>query len=194
MKAQDVWNYARLDDIANLEKAIAAGVPVLSLTYPGDSPFPSVFHAAVAHGSLNCARRLLRECPSLISVQSPNGFTAVHWAAYGGWLHLLQLLAQNKADMKALSKTRQTPLHIASARGHTNCIGWLTGYSDINAQEEFGWTPLHFAVAYGHKDVAALLIMKKAKTDVLDNLQRSVAVLASEYRRTWWAEVAATKK
>ena len=191
---QQAWNFAKVDDVASLKEVLQNNVTAMASIQSPDCPFPSIFHVAAAHGSCACLELLLEQCPDLISLKSPNEFTAVHWAAYGGWLAVLDRLRRKNADMSAVSKTGQTPLHVASARGHLWCVKFLAQFSDINAQEEFGWTPLHFAVAYGHRDIAEMLIEKGARLDLLDKLKRSVVVLASEYRRSWWADASRARK
>jgi hypothetical protein len=58
---------------------------------------------------------------------------------------------------------RRTPLHSATAGGHTEIAELLIDNgADVNANEDYGWTPLHLAAKYGHREVAELLIAKGA--------------------------------
>ena len=77
----------------------------------------------------------------------------------------LALLNDPSTDVNHSSSNGETPLHIASRKGHTDIVRRLlqhTGKADVNQQDAFRKTPLHLAK---HADVAELLLVQ-GKADV----------------------------
>ena len=46
------------------------------------------------------------------------GFTALHWAAENGYEAMAKYLIENAANLDALNEDDETPLQIATKRGH----------------------------------------------------------------------------
>lgn len=57
--------------------------------------------------------------------QDKDGDRAIHHAAYGDEPAVVQLLAEDGADLNARSKRRQTPLHVAVNKGHVGVVKTL---------------------------------------------------------------------
>ena len=49
----------------------------------------------------------------------------MHHASFGDEPEIVNLLAQNRADMNARNRRRQTPLHVAVNKGHLSVIKTL---------------------------------------------------------------------
>lgn len=45
-------------------------------------------------------------------------FRPLHWAAYMGHVHIMELLLRHGADVHACDRNQYTPLHVVSARGN----------------------------------------------------------------------------
>lgn len=182
------WNYVKLNDVGMLQTIVPREVhPNSKISEPG-CQIAHLLHAAAAFGSLECLQYLI-SVGGNPKATSENGFTILHWAAYGGWLNILKYLAANRFEMTMTESTKQTALHIAAARGHANCVRFLADHVSMDKPAEFDWSPLHFAVAYGHKHVCEILLEKGANPGVLDQLGRTVEVLANEYKRKWWSQM-----
>ena len=86
----------------------------------------------------------------------------IHDAVNRGDLAGVQAELDKGANVNA-KMWRRTPLHSATAGGHTEIAELLIDIgADVNANEDYGLTPLHLAAKYGHREVAELLIAKGA--------------------------------
>lgn len=65
----------------------------------------------------------------------PAGGTVLHWAAASGSTDILGYLLERALDVNSPSYSGQTPLHVAAACGHDDCVRLLL--SD-NAQPDIG--------------------------------------------------------
>lgn len=73
--------------------------------------------------------------------------------------------------MMASLQENQTPLHVASGRGHVECVrGLVSAGACVDAQDGRGATPLHRALARHHSQAALLLLHAGANTDVTDDV------------------------
>lgn len=81
--------------------------------------------------------------------------------ACAGWLPLVKMLIQHKADVCATSKAAQTALHFAAEMGHVDVVASLldaAGKQLIVMKDQGNWTPLHHAAEQGSVDIVELLI------------------------------------
>ena len=72
---------------------------------------------------------------------------------------VIELMREEKANIKAKDNRGNTPLHIA-ARCNKNVIALMLIYegSDVDAKNNAGNTPLHWAAKFNAKEVAQVLI------------------------------------
>ena len=151
--------------------------PVLEALYAGDreraaalaaeSEGLDVFEAA-ALGDAARLDELLPADPELARAWSPDGFTALHYAAFFGSPEAIRALVTAGADLEAPSRNEQfapeaRPLHSAVAAGSLeNAEALLEAGADPNARQHGGFTPLMGAEASGNFDIAELLIERGA--------------------------------
>lgn len=121
----------------------------------------------------NQAIKLLLEANTSVNSRSVEGRTALSEAAEHGYVETVRLLLQ-QADIAVDSamlvvdgdRGKRTPLHWASACGHTKVVGLLL---DANARIE-AWTtsqrqPVMEAALTGHVDTARYLLARGADVD-----------------------------
>jgi uncharacterized protein len=145
---------------------------------------PSIFEAA-AFGRTERLHALLRLDPGLALAFSPDGFTALHLAAFFGHPDATRTLLEAGADPNAVATSAQIgqvqPLHSAAATGQVECARMLLEHgADVNARQEGGFTALH-AAALSRNEVLARLLLgaggdPTAETD--DGLQPELDFLA----------------
>jgi ankyrin repeat protein len=147
--------------------------PILEALYKGErdraqelaaeSAALDVFEAA-ALGDAPRLEELLREDSELARAWTPDGFTALHYAAFFGSPEAVRGLVAGGADLEARSTNQEfapeaTPLHSAVAAGRMdNAESLLEAGADPNARQHGGFTPLMEAEQRGDLDLAELLI------------------------------------
>ena len=105
---------------------------------------------------------LLTTIAAVVLVATTAFADPIHDAVNRGDLAGVQAELDKGANVNA-KMWRRTPLHSATAGGHTEIAELLIDNgADVNANEDYGWTPLHLAAKYGHREVAELLIAKGA--------------------------------
>ena len=147
--------------------------PILEALYKGErgraqelaaeSEALDVFEAS-ALGDAPRLEELLREDAELACARTPDGFTALHYAAFFGSPDAVRALVGAGADVEARSTNQEfapeaTPLHSAVAAGRMdNAEALLEAGADPNARQQGGFTPLMEAEQRGDFDLAELLI------------------------------------
>jgi ankyrin repeat protein len=127
-------------------------------------PELDVFEAA-AVGRTERVRELIDSDPAPVSAFSPDGFTALHLAAFFGHPDIARLLVERGADTRAVARNpmQVMPLHSAAAARQFEIARLLVDHgADVNASQERGFTPLHEAAQNGDVELARLLLERGA--------------------------------
>jgi uncharacterized protein len=180
--AQEMLAAAESGDIAEVERLLA-GNPALATVRGADGI--SVIMRARYHGHAWVAERLadaageidlfeaaalgraerveslLDATPGSVSADAPDGFTALHLAAFFGQLEAAAVLLAHGAqpDAVAANPSSVRPLHSAAAGGHAAIAALLLERgADPNARQHGAHVPLHSAASRGDTVTARLLI------------------------------------
>jgi ankyrin repeat protein len=149
----------------------AAGVSVLMLArYRFDrdvtdallaaDPELDVFEAA-ALGYVDRLRERLMDDAGAATAFSPDGFTALHFAAFFGKPEAAKMLLEHGASVDAYTHNpfANQPLHAAAAGRHIEvCRVLLAAGADVNATQHGGFTPLHEAAQHGDAEMTELFL------------------------------------
>jgi len=123
-------------------------------------PELDVFEAA-AFGRIDRLRPLVDDDPTLSQALSPDGFTALHLAAFFGKEEAAKLLLERGAPVDGYSNNELDvqPLHSATAgRHHEVCRLLIAAGADPNAPQQGGWRPLHQAADHGDPELLELFL------------------------------------
>lgn len=123
-------------------------------------PDLDVFEAA-ALGRIDRLRERLMDDPASVTVISPDGFTALHLAAFFGKAEVTRILldAGARIDTYTTNAFANQPLHAAAAGRHIDvCRLLVAAGADVNATQHGGYTPLHEAAQHGDAEMVELFL------------------------------------
>jgi ankyrin repeat protein len=93
-----------------------------------------------------------------------DGWTALHCASRGGYVHCVKLCITMGANVNACTKYGSTPLQLAAKAAHDDVLlELLHAGAIVDSTNNDGWTPLRRAIYYKRFDMAQLLIDWGAK-------------------------------
>jgi ankyrin repeat protein len=141
-----------------------------------------VFEAA-AFGRVERLRELIDSDPELAAAFSPDGFTALHFAAFFAHPEAAALLLERGADatVRARNAMAVEPLHSAAAADQTEIARMLLDAgADPNAVQEGGFAPLHAAGHSGNAELAELLLERGADRSRATDAGQTAADFARE--------------
>jgi ankyrin repeat protein len=147
------------------------------------NPALDAFDAA-AVGRTRGLEELLEADAELVRAWSPDGFTALHLAAFFGHADAARLLLERGADATVVARhatLKVAPLHSAAAGGHEEIVRLLLEHgADANARQEGGFTPLHSAAQNGDRGSAEALLEHGADPAAATDDGRTPRDLAAE--------------
>ncbi len=125
---------------------------------------------------------------SLIRGQSANtsnsaGQTALMYAAMGNHVEVIELLLQNKGNVRLKDREGRTPLFWAAAGGHADAVeALLKAGAPPNDIDRQGTSALMIAARRGFEDVVRMLIAAKADVNLTDHTGRTALMWSAETR------------
>lgn len=190
-----------------VDKLLRAGCPG---DVADDGGLTPLLCASLSCNALRTATLLLDSGLSHEAINSQTkgvGITALHNAAKGGLVDVVQLLMQRRAVPDVRRRDGLTPLHAAAKSGHVAvCEALLGSRADVDARDEQGGTAMHkvakrfnpFGLPIAVRvDVVGTLLLARASPDVRDNSGKTAPEVAfedgfPEFLAAWEAAVART--
>jgi ankyrin repeat protein len=120
---------------------------------------------ATAAGKSERVSEIIKRDPEAASRWSPDGFTALHLAAFFNRPEIARDLIRHGADVAAVAKNamKVTPLHSAAAAHSTELVRlFLEQGAPADAKQQGGWTALHEAAQIGDLQMVSDLIQHQA--------------------------------
>ncbi|XP_053670468.1 uncharacterized protein LOC128720798 [Anopheles nili] len=123
---------------------------------------------AVYTRSLELVRFIVEQCKAVVQYRDPYDSTALHVAIAIECNEIAAYLIESGADINAISKFGDTPLHIAARHGNIVAARMLLlKYATIDERNASGLTPLMQAMYTRNLDIMKLLIGAGANIDLL---------------------------
>jgi len=144
-------------------------------------PELDVFEAA-ALGYVDRLRERLMDDPEAAAAFSPDGFTALHFAAFFGKPEAAKVLLEHGASVDVYTRNpfANQPLHAAAAGRHIEvCRVLLAAGADVNATQHGGFTPLHEAAQHGDVEMSELFLSAAADPSLTTDAGETAADLAA---------------
>ena len=148
----------------------------------GESSELTIFEAAAVGETARVHELLLLE-GGFVDQWSPDGFTALHLAAFFGHEDIARELLRRGAEVNAVSRNALgvQPINSAAAAGHTGIVRALLDHgADPNARLEGGFTPIHAAAQNGNDELRALLVERGADENAVTDDGKTVADFRQE--------------
>jgi ankyrin repeat protein len=123
-------------------------------------PDVDIFEAA-AGGKPDRISAILHEDPEATKRWSPDGFTALHFAAFFNRPAIARQLIRAGAEpsVPARNPMKVTPLHSAAAAHSSEIVQLLLEHgAPPNLRQQGGWTPLHEAAQIGDLEMLNVLL------------------------------------
>lgn len=133
--------------------------PTLDVLLAAD-PELDLFEAS-AVGRVDRVRTNIDDDPESVHRLSPDGFSALHLAAFFGKPEIARLLLDAGAavDRYTTNDLANQPLHAAAAGRHIEiCRLLLAAGADVDATQHGGYTPLHEAAQHGDAEMVELFL------------------------------------
>lgn len=144
-------------------------------------PDLDVFEASTL-GYVDRLREALEANPDAPSAFSPDGFTALHFAAFFGKAEAARMLLEHGASVDVYTRNAfaNQPLHAAAAGRHLEVSRVLiAGGADVNATQHGGFTPLHEAAQHGDVEMTELFLSAGADPAATTEAGETTADLAA---------------
>jgi ankyrin repeat protein len=147
---------------------------------------PLPLHEAAALGDVAAVDHALARAPDTLHLLSPDGWTALHLAAFFGHAAVVARLLARGADPALWSRAfeHNLPLHAACAGRHQKadvvCL-LIAVTGDLDARQGGGWTPLMLASANGMAETVDALVTAGADRALVNDAGKTAAALAHEH-------------
>ncbi|MGD8870667.1 MAG: ankyrin repeat domain-containing protein [Gemmatimonadota bacterium] len=144
---------------------------------------PADLFEAAALGLERRVRQLIGWDPRSVVARSPDGFTALHLAAYFGRPGVVRILLDEGVDLApaADNASRVRPLHSAVAGGNEEVVALLLeAGADVEVRQEGGFTPLMGAAAAGSQALVGKLLEAGADKAARSDDGKTALALARE--------------
>ncbi len=147
-------------------------------------------HECVAMNDIDRVKKLIDENPSSVNSSSPDGWTALHLAAFFGHREMVKLLLDKGASIDTPSKSKasygNSPLQAAVAMGRNEIVELLLERgANVNfIQQPGGFTPLHIAASRNDLKIVQLLVDSGANDHAITDDGKKPLDIAKERNNT----------
>ncbi|XP_062600479.1 putative ankyrin repeat protein RF_0381 [Saccostrea cucullata] len=177
----DGWNAASCaaqgGNVEILELLAQKGVDMTFKSKKGSN----ILHIACMKSKLEMCQHIIQHYPDMLNQVNDDGCNVALFAAQGGNVGILELLAQKGVDMTLKSKKGSNILHIASMNSKSDmCQHIIQHYPDmLNQVNDDGWNVALFAAQGGNVEILELLEEKGVDMTFKDKNGSNILHIAS---------------
>lgn len=143
-------------------------------------------HAAVIYNKLDKVKLLVEEKNTGVEEGNEQGQTPLHYAAFLGYLPVVQYLLGQGASLEKRDKAGYTALHYAAQNGKVEILTFLQEKKiDLNAVTAQGFSPLHLAVVYGKVKTVEFLLKNECNPELKSTLRGRTALHGAAMTGGW---------
>lgn len=162
--------------------AFYAGQRELAEMLIAAKPCLDEFEVAAA-GDAGKMAELLKRNPVVVKNWSPDGFTALHFAAFFNRPEIARQLINHGSDVSVAARNtmKVTPLHSAAAAHSREIVRLLLEHgANADARQQGGWTALHAAAQNGDLEMVRDLLQRGADPLARNDDGKTPAEMAAE--------------
>ena len=150
-----VWAAAGKGDLNGVKAAVENGADIEE--QGGEYPAGTGLHHACYKGYFLISYYFI-QCGAGLNFRNKHGSLPIIYACIHGHLDTVKFLSK-RSDFRSTNNYGRTPLHLASANGHTSVAQHLIQCcADVNSMDKDGYMPIHYACQNTHLDTVKLLI------------------------------------
>jgi uncharacterized protein len=143
---------AVLANDVDLVKNILTNSPELSLST--DENGQTLLLIACMKGYSQLAKYLVDENSLLVNIETPSGYSPVHYCAKYGQLNCLKVLYENGSLINSQTNSGFTPLHLTAMNGNLEIAKYLMERgADLTLKDDLSRTPFDLATSYAYNDL-----------------------------------------
>jgi ankyrin repeat protein len=137
-------------------------------------------YAAILANDIVKVRKLLEAKTQLdLNIILEDGESLITTAVSRDLYPIVELLLENNASLYKSNKQNESPLMVASKKGHENLVRLLLSLgSRPDTKDLNGNTALHLAILNNHEEIALYLINSRSNIDITNNLDQTALKLA----------------
>jgi len=153
-------------------------------TTPSKASQAPAIHRSAADGRADSVAEALDQEPRLLYQKDASGYTALHHAAVGGHLDVIEVLLDKGAKLDAIGSRGETALYLAASKGNYEVVKLLSEHgANVDRASSDGKTPLHRAAMAGDSDTVTVLLDAGADASLKDRSGKTALEMAQRYRQ-----------
>ncbi|XP_061186971.1 ankyrin-3-like [Saccostrea echinata] len=145
----------------------------------------TILHIACACAQYEMCQHILSMCPDMLNMVDRNGKNALHFAAQGGDIKILQILIEMGLSSSHSTPSKFSILHLACSSARFEiCQYILAEYPDLLDRKTCqGWNAAHYAALGGNVKILRLLKKKGIQADEITNAEENIFTIACSKAR-----------
>ncbi|XP_061186967.1 putative ankyrin repeat protein RF_0381 [Saccostrea echinata] len=145
----------------------------------------TILHIASACAQYEMCQHISSMYPDMLNMVDKNGKSALHFAAQGGDIKILQILIEMGLLASHVTPSKYSILHLACSSARFEMCQYILGeYPDLlHRKTDQGWNAGHCAALGGNVKILRLLIKKGIQAEEITNAEENIFTIACSKAR-----------